>query len=67
MPFRWKSTRFLGNVDLSVFVNIFLLTSDLSESHVHRHYESSHSEKSLVVGSDASECACDVTVRRSFL
>ena len=69
MPFRWKSKRFLGNVDLSVFVNIFLLTSDLRESHVNRHSESSHSEESLVVGSDASvcACACDATVRRLLL
>jgi hypothetical protein len=39
----------------------------LRESHVHRHSESSHSEESLVVGSDASVYACALTVSRSLL
>jgi hypothetical protein len=63
MPFRWESTRFLGYVYLSVFPNIILLTSDFRHASVHCHSESSQSEKSLVVGFDASVSACDASLK----
>ena len=59
MPFRWESTRFVGNVYLSVFRLIFLLTSDLRHAQVHCNSESSQSEESLVVGFEASVSACE--------
>ena len=63
MPLRWESTRFVGNVYLSVFPNIILLMSDLRHACVHCHSESSHSEKSLVVGFDASVSVCDASLK----
>ena len=61
MPFRWVSIHFLGNVYLSVFHNIFSLTSDLRLARVICHFESSQLEKSLVVGFDASVSVCDAS------